>query len=66
MAHMPGGNMPKQPSNDQNLELVANFEGLERCRELVDELRTKLDPDAVAIATPLNDGAEQPVGPSIP
>ena len=64
MAHIPGGNMPKQSSNDQ--DPVANFDGLERCRELVDELRTKLDPDAVAIATPLNDGAEQPVGPSIP
>ena len=60
MAHIPGGSMPKEPSNDHDLEPVANFEGLERCRELVDQLRTRLDPDAVVIVTPLNDGAEQP------
>lgn len=66
MTETAGGCMPKNPSNDRNQEPVANFPGLERCRELVDELRSKLDSDALANATPSNDGAERPTDPSPP
>ena len=50
-----------KPSNDQDEEPLANFDGIGRCRELVEDLRTKLCLEITSNTSPNMDIREIPL-----